>query len=576
MDYNIKANKYKLKLKLKLFTGGIPEHSHFNVSSILPPVSPNIVYINSVTKKTSTTKPTIDFWVKKGEGNNVWFKNNTTGELVWILPPDAWIRTNVYRNVNTKEVITVLPPSKNIWEYITDGTDSWYENINTNESKWEPPPDSWIIKYQYINPSKDTKSITLPLADTWKEVHEGKDIWYVNSRTKESHWIPPPNSWVEKTIDTQEKKVDILPILDKIPILNKIPTFVYEDFEINNYQGAGTSDDIWPIITDYYKSYKKNISIIGKNDKSNLFKFIPMNIDSLTEPILGKGTYTAVYLIKDINKKINDNSDKYILRIYIRDDNNNTSNMFKYKKVLDEYGIFKEYMAKIYFYGSLYKPRDQRPLSIIENRIPLPFDCNITKIYNTLSKKNVHLLSNKQKLKFVLQNIKMLNALASNGYIHCDYKLDNVAYDNPDEMNVILIDYDITTLQQLVKTNKLIQFTHDNMVNTIVVSSTYPPMYISNNLELKYPINVFFKLPLSKWDKYSIGGLIDIINTLNIKYNFDTIKIPPELSNGKVDVLMSRHIVHFLKLNDTTYDTIPTYKELYNIFTYLYDKRFID
>ena len=89
-------------------------------------------------------------------------------------------------------------------------------------------------------------------------------------------------------------------------------------------------------------------------------------------------------------------------------------------------------------------------------------------------------------------------------------------------------------------------------------------------------MNVFFKLPLSLWDKYSIGGLINIIDTLNIKFKFDTIKIPLELSNGKIDVLMSRHIIHFLRLNDTTYDTIPTYKELYSIFNYLNDNGFIE
>jgi hypothetical protein len=168
----------------------------------------------------------------------------------------------------------------------------------------------------------------------------------------------------------------------------------------------------------------------------------------------------------------------------------------------------------------------------------------------------------------------MLDTLASNNYIHCDYKLDNVAYENPDEMNVILIDYDITTLQQLVPTNKLINF-YDNKVYTMDVSSSYPPMYISNNLPLQFPINVFFKLPLSYWDKYSIGGLVNIIKNLNIKYNFETIKLPPKLSNGKVLVLMSQHMIHYLRLNDITYDTIPTYTELYNIFSYLNDNDLI-
>jgi hypothetical protein len=204
-----------------------------------------------------------------------------------------------------------------------------------------------------------------------------------------------------------------------------------------------------------------------------------------------------------------------------------------------------------------------------------PFDYNITKVYNTLSQEKIKLLTNAQKIKFLLQNIKMLDILASNNYIHCDYKIDNVAYENPDEMNVILIDYDITTLQQLVTTNRLIKFYPDNDVKTIYVSSTYPPVYISNYEPLQFPINVSFKLPLFYWNKYSIGGLVQIINSLNIEYNFNTILIPNELSNGKVTYLTPDRITDFLRLNDTNYNNIPTYTELYKIFTYLIDNNHI-
>jgi hypothetical protein len=138
-----------------------------------------------------------------------------------------------------------------------------------------------------------------------------------------------------------------------------------------------------------------------------------------------------------------------------------------------------------------------------------------------------------------------------------DYKIDNIAYENPDLMNVILIDYDITTLQKLIQSNSAIKFNTNNTVSYIDATSTYLPKYIND------------ALPLSKWDKYSIGGLINIIDYLDIKFNFVSIKIPPDLSNGKINTLNVSSIIYDLKLEDYEYDNIPTYEELYNIFDYL-------
>ena len=531
MEYNIKSNKYKLKLNLNLnlnsFIGGeiLRQKAHRNL-------------LANVSSKPIDISPIINSWVKQNNTTDVWYVNLTTKESVWKVPPNSWIKNEIYVNPTTNKTLDKAP-NNNIWIEKDNGSEKWYVNLHAGNLSWTLPPNAWLKKVIYTNSSDKSQ---------WKEKQDDNDVWYTNNITKETVWELPQDI--------------ILP--DPV-----IPSFINEDFEIYNYQGAGHSYDIWPVISGYYNSFGKKISIVGRNDKSKLFKIIPKNIDEDIEPILGNGTYTAVYVLEDLNDKINDEGYIYILRIYIRDNNYSDRNMFDYEKVEDEFRIFKEYMAKIYFYGSLYDPNGR-----LLSKNYLPFDINITKIYNTLSSNKVRELTNKQKIKFLLQNINMLDILASNGYIHCDYKLDNVAYENPDEMNVILIDYDITTLQQLVPTNKLISF-YDNKVYTMYVSSTYPPRYIKNDLPLKNPINVFYKLPLYQWDKYSIGGLIDIIERLEIQYNFEKIKLPPILSNGKILVLMSQDIIHYLKLNDTTYDTIPTYSELYNIFSYLYENNLV-
>ena len=222
-------------------------------------------------------------------------------------------------------------------------------------------------------------------------------------------------------------------------------------------------------------------------------------------------------------------------------------------------------MAIIYYYGSIYGPKSKYPLN--NNGI---FDYNITKIYNTLSYEKAALLNNKQKVQFLLQNIRMLKFLADKKYIHCDYKLDNVAYDNKETMNVILIDYDITTLQQLVKSNPQILLDRYGKITGINAPSTYTPKYIFGNTQF-----ALYNVPLHKWDKYSIGGLINIIESLNIEYKFDLLSIDPNLSMGKIHMLDRKYIIMSLNLYDTSYDDIPTYQELENIFIYLRDNNYV-
>jgi len=563
MSYINKLIKYKLKSDILLagsntLIGGMQPYEHPHNRDDSP-----IIYVNSTTNATSNTIPLVDYWIRSDNGLS--FKKYNSDEVITKLPPNVWFMYKLYRNISTGEIIHNQPPPEITWQITSDDTDSWYVNLTNSESKWKVPQNEWLVKFQYKNSSTGFDTIFRPNADIYKKVIQDGNIHYVNSKTGKSYSYPPDNSWIEERESDFRAKARVV-----LPIVN-IPNFAQEDFEISNYQGAGVSDDIWPVLTLYYSRYGKKLSITGKKDKLNIFTIIPFNIGNQTEPILGKGTYTAVYMIKDVNSKINDGTGKYILRIYTRDQNNTSNNMFDYEKVKNEFVIFSRFMAKIYYYGSIYEPEKIIPLS----KNGYPFDYNITKVYNTLSQEKIKLLTNIQKIKFLLQNIKMLDILASNNYIHCDYKIDNVAYENPDEMNVILIDYDITTLQQLVTTNRLIKFYPDNNVKTIYVSSTYPPVYISNYEPLQFPINVSFKLPLFYWNKYSIGGLVQIINSLNIEYNFNTILIPNELSNGKVTYLTPDRITDFLRLNDTNYDNIPTYTELYKIFTYLIDNNYI-
>ena len=514
MDYKLLSNKYLIKLNV--FTGGrITRYPGKRNLLGAPPKYSRIV----------------DSWVKYEDAGDIWYVNSKTNESVWVLPPNSWIKNDIYTNSNRE--VRNNPPNKNVWIKIDDESNTWYKNIYTNISELLLPPDSWLKSIIYTNSTT---------GDSWEEVRDSEGIWFTNTKTNEPSWfLPSPK------------------------IIN---TLVYEDLEIYDNQGAGESNDIWPIITKYYIINNNKLSFIGIKNNKNLFSIIPHHINDKTEPILGKGTFTAVYVIKDVNTMINDDTDTYILRIYTRDSSYTENNMFDYQKVKDEFLLFKKYMATIYLYGSIYKGK----YPMYKNG---QFDYNITKVYKTLSDSSIEKLTNKQKVQFLLENLKMLHILSTNNYIHCDYKIDNVAYDDPEKMNVVLIDYDITTLQPLVQSNTNFVFDANNNVNTLYTSSTYPPMYISGELPLEYPINVTYKIPLKQWDKYSIGGLIDIIVSLNISYRFDTIIIDQTLTNGKITKLNSRDMIHSLKLNDKSYYAIPTYEEILNIYFYLIESKYL-
>ena len=75
-------------------------------------------------------------------------------------------------------------------------------------------------------------------------------------------------------------------------------------------------------------------------------------------------------------------------------------------------------------------------------------------------------------------------------------------------------------------------------VKTLAFSNTYIPKYLTHNK--KYRSSDVNDLEISKYDKYSIGGLIKIIEGLELDIN----------------------LVEEFKLNDINYDNIITYEDM--------------
>jgi hypothetical protein len=341
-------------------------------------------------------------------------------------------------------------------------------------------------------------------------------------------------------------------------------------------QIAGESYNIWPLIT---KNWSKT-NMLGIKDKNNSnidFLFVPNNLGKIDVPILGRGTFTAVYELKNNYNK--SDSTKYILRLYVRDLGISNKHMIYNKKIINEYSLYSKYLIKVYYYGNLeiidesfkYTSSNQ-DINLdtykfnVGSQVKYNFDHIITKVYKTPKfDTNYYVLElkNIQKYRFLYNNIVMLSDLANNKSFHADYKIWNVGWENDDTMNVILIDYDMDTIQNVDKLNNKFVI-HNGYVTSIRFPSTYIPEYIKEGTGIK-------SVPLDQYIKYSIGGLHNIINVLNIKFNESIIDLPPNLiNNQKITKIYANDLGRSLNLTSKDYDDIPKYSEMLVILGWLY------
>jgi len=266
------------------------------------------------------------------------------------------------------------------------------------------------------------------------------------------------------------------------------------------------------------QSLKINYRIIKNNYIYNSIEYTPA---------LTAGGYSAIYELKNESNK--EDSTQYLLRLFNRkstyNTNSNAFHMCDKKKIKEEYVMYNKYMIDIYNYGILkiHETGKARPTIV---------DYIITKIYKTAETDKINNFTRENKLKFLKNNILMLLELRKNNHFLGDYKLSNIGWD--DDLNIILIDYDSDTIIKIE--DKM--FIYITGVKTLAFSNTYIPKYLTHNK--KYRSSDVNDLEISKYDKYSIGGLIKIIEGLELDIN----------------------LVEEFKLNDTNYDNIITYEDM--------------
>ena len=173
----------------------------------------------------------------------------------------------------------------------------------------------------------------------------------------------------------------------------------------------------------------------------------------------------------------------------------------------------------------------------------------------------------------------MLEKVQDNNTFHADYKIENIAWENNLTMNVIMVDYDENTLQVADKSNESF-IMEDGNVTDYSFYSTYVPKYLElvdeeenedENEEKKISINYDFNP--DTYIKFSVGGLINIINCLDIKFTKVSIKLSEELveelAKRKIKRINTLNLSTSLHLDNTNYDLIPRYSEILEILNFI-------
>jgi len=358
-------------------------------------------------------------------------------------------------------------------------------------------------------------------------------------------------------------KLKIMEFFNNMP--KELPEFINENFTlvIDDLKG-GDAKDIWPVLTmKWIKKYK--LSIIGTYNNKNKFIFTTNNKYGIDAPLFKKGSLTTIYTIKDSNSNLN-----YILRIFSNDE----THFLDLPKIKNEYVKYKNYLIKIYFYGLIqtidnnFILKDET-IEKLKDIKSYQFNYIITKTYNTVAYDAFKItnMTNIQKYNFVINNIKLLEHLEKNNEFHTDFKITNVGWDNKDTMDVILIDYDKNTIRQI--SDDLLIKNKDNE-SELSFSSSYPPKYIGTGSK---PGNYkkFYIKNISQFNKFSVSGLAQIIDSLELKFTKSLIPIPKSDNYHNILEVNTDAISSSIYLNSLLYDEIPTYTQIYNIFIYLKD-----
>jgi hypothetical protein len=217
-----------------------------------------------------------------------------------------------------------------------------------------------------------------------------------------------------------------------------------------------------------------------------------------------------------------------------------------YKNIEDEYNKFNNYMPKIYYYG-MYNDK---------NKPNNPTQYIIYKLYNTIESSTI---SNMQKYKLLLNSLIMLLELNKEKKILLNFNINKIGWSNDKIMNVKLIDYnyytiyDVNDQKLLTNPDKKITAWVEDLKGESIDEPLIPKYFEGKDITQQ-------KLTDNKYDKFSVPGLIQLINLIDFKQvEFDGIKLNKD------------NIIKHLKLEDPKYKEVSSYLDILKFFINIKD-----
>jgi len=347
---------------------------------------------------------------------------------------------------------------------------------------------------------------------------------------------------------------------------------------------GGYSWDVWPVFSQIYKLIKntgKDTLIFKAIDKSSIrFNVIkkddrPSYLNG-TEPLYNKGTYTGIYIITK-----NSEPTEYIMRILSHD----PTHYLGTDKSKLEYLNFKEYMIKIYYYGSIkFKYNDVQKnnkgiqynednnYNVKPNQTDYNFDYIITKEYNTNYYSG---LSNVEKFNLFIKVVKMLEKFRKYNRFLADLKWNNIGLD--ENNNPILIDYDDKSIIEIIPENF-------NMKDGLVIRAKFPFTYEPFYLQIDKQSRSFTTpIDIRRFDKFSVGGLLSIILVLDFNFTTTSINIPidkqyknqPQIKNNTNTNISFRDLFVYFRIGSDHYEDLASYQEMITVLEYIQQQNVI-
>jgi RIO-like serine/threonine protein kinase len=316
-----------------------------------------------------------------------------------------------------------------------------------------------------------------------------------------------------------------------------LPGYVYRGG--NPYE----SDKVWPVMSNIFS---KNGNILRFCGINNIVIEVNNTIPGQrTSPILGMGSYTAVYSVNYLGREL-------ILRITRK-----TSMHYLYfKKIKKEYLNYKDNLMEIIMHGNL----EATPENVewvntdLTERFRITnfsFDYILTKKYYTYS--DLPRLTNKGKY-IILQNLLiLLHNMFNNNEFHCDLKIQNIGFTTSG--NIILIDYDQNTIRSIEDAEDFFKY-KPGMKYYKEIITTYKPKYVIHD------INHSVFDDACKYNMYSIAGLADCIIHLNIKLTDGTLLNSTPIFNKVIkciyrkDIPPDNELCEYNDYHDFTYDKL--------------------